>query len=106
MAWATTVGVHWEKIEAEYNVEWAKLTYLDGPGYTVLDRMEAKLDLRRKYFSGSSSHGVQNSLEKTQALPCSSQITSSMVESNKQHNLRMAEYAREIQESSAKILKL
>ncbi|MCI76969.1 hypothetical protein A2U01_0098239, partial [Trifolium medium] len=33
MAWATTVGAHWEK----YNAEWAKLAYLDGPGYTVWD---------------------------------------------------------------------
>ncbi|XP_058739761.1 uncharacterized protein LOC131611956 [Vicia villosa] len=106
MAWATSVGIHWEKMEAEYNAEWAKLAYLDGPGYTTWDRIEAKFDLRRKYYSGSSSHGVQNSIEKAPTQSCSSHFISSMAESNREHNSRMAETARKIRESCARILKL
>ncbi|XP_058769402.1 uncharacterized protein LOC131643263 isoform X1 [Vicia villosa] len=106
MAWATSVGAHWEKTEAEYNAEWTKLAYLDGPGYTAWDQIEAKFDLQRKYFSGSSSHGVQNSIEKAPIQTCSSHFISSMAESNREHNLHMAETAREIRESCARILKL
>jgi hypothetical protein len=106
MAWATAVGAHWEKIEAEYNAEWLKLAYLDGPGYTVWDRIEAKAELHRKFFSRSSSHGVLNSPRETLTQPVNLHFTSSMVESNRQHNLRTTEYAQEIRESCARILKL
>ncbi|MCH83164.1 hypothetical protein A2U01_0003980 [Trifolium medium] len=93
--WVTVVGAHWEKIEAEYNVEWLKLAYLDGPGYTAWDRIEAKSKLHRKFFSRSSSHGVVNSPTETLTQPVESHFTSPM-----------AEYAREIRESCAKILEL
>lgn len=117
MAWATSVGAHWEKIEREYNAEWAKLVYLDGPGYTAWDRIEAKSDLHRRYFSRSSSHGVVNSPVETLTQPVESHFTSPRVESsreldhgkaelNRQHNSRMAEHTREIRESFARILEL
>lgn len=94
------------KIEAEYNVEWAKLVYLDGSGYIAWDRIKAKLDLRRKYFSGSFSHGVQNSIEKTPTQPCSPLFISSMAESKGQHNFSTTNYALEIWESHARILEI
>ncbi|MCI20347.1 hypothetical protein A2U01_0041509, partial [Trifolium medium] len=95
--WVTAVGAHWEKIEAEYNAEWLKLAYLDGPGYTAWDRIEAKTDLHRKYFSWSSSHGVVNSPIETLTQPIEPHFTSP---------IPMAEYAREIRESCARILEL
>lgn len=93
------------------------MAYLDGPGYTAWDRIEAKSDLQRRYFSRSSSHGVVNSPVETLAQPVESLFTSPSVESsrkldhgkaelNRQHNSRMAQYTREIRESCARILEL
>ncbi|PNX64893.1 hypothetical protein L195_g054257, partial [Trifolium pratense] len=104
--WGNAVGAHWKDIEAEYNAEWAKLAYLDRPGYTVWDRMEAKSALQRKYSSWSSSHGVMNSPRETLTKPVESHFTSPMVESNRQYNLRTTEYTQKIRESCARILKL
>ncbi|MCI39739.1 hypothetical protein A2U01_0060971, partial [Trifolium medium] len=86
--WVTAVGAHWKQIEAEYNAEWAKLAYLDGPGYTVWDRIEAKSDLHRKYFSRSSSHGVVNSPRETLTQPVESHFKSPMAEPKQQYNVR------------------
>lgn len=104
--WVSAGADRWMQMEAEHNARWAQLAYLDGPGYTICDRLEAKMDLRRQYLSGNSSHGVLNSIEKTVTRPCLSRLTSSMVESNDQHNSRMSEYARQIQESRARIIEL
>jgi hypothetical protein len=105
--WVPAREDRWAQMEAEHNARWAQMAYLDGPGYTVMDRIEAKMDLRRHYFSKSSSHGVPNSIEETSTPPCLSHlVSSSMAESNRHHNSRMTEYAREIRESCARILEL
>lgn len=78
---------------------WCILTVQDIPHGT-------KLNLRRKYFSGSFSHGVQNSIEKTPTQPCSPPFISYMAESKGQHNFSTADYAVEIRESYARILEL
>ncbi|CAJ2634868.1 unnamed protein product [Trifolium pratense] len=94
--WANAVGAHWKDIEAEYNAEWAKIAYLDGPGYTVWDRIEAKADLRRKYFSRSSYHGVTNSSNSTLIQPIHSHLNSPKAASFHEIDKRLAKSHHEI----------